>query len=158
LPEAQSALVIAKLDRLARNAAFLLALRDSGVDFVAADLPNADRLTVGIMAIFAEFERDMIAKRTKEALQAAKARGTKLGNPKISEASMLGAKANKARALEFAYNVMPIIDQIRRSGALSLRQIAQALNDRGIRTARGGSWGQQTVANVIQQAENIASL
>lgn len=145
-------LVIAKLDRLARNAAFLLALRDSGIDFVAADLPNADRLTVGVMAIFAEHEREMIAKRTREALQAAKARGTKLGNPRISEASALGAGVNKARASEFAYNVMPIIEQIRRTGLSSLRQIAQALNDRGINTARGGRWGQQTVANVIRHA------
>jgi DNA invertase Pin-like site-specific DNA recombinase len=147
-------LVIAKLDRLARNAAFLLALRDSGVDFVAADLPNADRLTVGVMAIFAEHERDMIAKRTREALQAAKARGIKLGNPRIADASALGASANKARASEFADNVMPIIEQIRRSGLSSLRQIAQALNDRGVNTARGGRWGQQTVANVIRHAES----
>lgn len=75
-------LVIAKLDRLSRNAAFLLTLRDSGVRFVAADMPDANELTVGVMALIAQHEREAIAKRTREALQAARARGRVLGNPK----------------------------------------------------------------------------
>jgi DNA invertase Pin-like site-specific DNA recombinase len=78
-------LVIAKLDRLSRNAAFLLTLRDSGVSFVAADLPDANHMVVGVMALIAQHEREAISKRTKEALQAAKRRGVILGNPKVLE-------------------------------------------------------------------------
>src|SRR6185369_16291105 len=79
-------LVIAKLDRLARNAAFLLNLRDSGVDFVCCDMPFADKLTVGVMALMAEREAEMISQHTKDGLAAAKRRGIKLGNPKLARA------------------------------------------------------------------------
>jgi DNA invertase Pin-like site-specific DNA recombinase len=151
-------LVIAKLDRLARNAAFLLTLRDSGVDFVAADMPNADRLTVGIMAIFAEHEREMISNRTKEALAAAKARGVKLGNPELHLHRASGAAANRSAAISFARNLRPLIDQLRSQGFTSLRSLAEELNRRAIATARGGSWAQQTVANVLRLSEASASI
>jgi DNA invertase Pin-like site-specific DNA recombinase len=141
--------VIAKLDRLARNAAFLLTLRDSGVDFVAADMPNADRLTVGILALMAEHERDMISRRTKEALAAAKARGIKLGNPNLFECRARGAEQNARDARAFAARVQAIIAEIARQGFKSRRSIAQELNRRAIPTARGGRWGAQTVANVL---------
>ena len=89
-------LVIAKLDRLSRNAAFLLTLRDSGVNFVAADLPDANHMVVGVMALIAQHEREAISKRTKEALQAAKRRGVVLGNPNGARALRRAGKGNRA--------------------------------------------------------------
>lgn len=143
-------LLIAKLDRLARNAAFLLTLRDSGVSFVAADMPQADKLTVGIMALFAEHERDMISKRTKEALAMAKLRGVRLGNPKPEEASRLGARANEAKASAFAGNLLPLVSELRSKG-MTLRQIAAELTARAIPTARGGAWEATTVRNMLRR-------
>src|SRR5439155_23680324 len=97
-------LLIAKLDRLSRNAAFLLNLRDSGVDFVAVDMPHADKFTVGIMALVAEKERDMISQRTKDSLAAARRRGIKLGNPRPAQALKVAQTANLARADAYAKN------------------------------------------------------
>jgi DNA invertase Pin-like site-specific DNA recombinase len=151
-------LVIAKLDRLARNAAFLLTLRDSGVDFVAADMPQADKLTVSIMAVFAEHERDMIARRTKEALAAAKARGVRLGSPDPLLGSAAGAVSNRFRAAQFASNVLPIVREIQNAGMTTLRDIAQVLNARGIPTARGGTWAPQTVANLLKRQHRSGPL
>jgi DNA invertase Pin-like site-specific DNA recombinase len=150
--KSKARLVIAKLDRLARNAAFLLTLRDSGVDFIAADMPNADRLTVGILALMAEHERDMISRRTKEALAAARARGVKLGNPTLSQCRALGIEQNKRAARAFATRVQPVIAEIIKQGFKSRRSIAEELNRRVIPTARGGRWGAQTVANVLRYA------
>lgn len=143
-------LVIAKLDRLSRNAAFLLKLRDDGVNFVAVDMPNANRLTVGIMAVIAEDERERISARTKAALEAAKARGTRLGNPNGFSGRVFrdGGRAAKERAEEYVRKVAPII--LRLSGeALSLGAIAKRLTDMNINTARGGSWTAQAVKNVL---------
>jgi len=146
-------LVIAKLDRLARNAAFLLTLRDSGVDFVAADNPTADRLTVGILAIFAEHEREKISQRTKEALAEAKRRGIKLGCPEAKRASVLGTKANCERAARYAQNVLPIIRDIQASGISSLRGIAAALNARGVSSPLNRDFSRQTVANLLARVK-----
>jgi DNA invertase Pin-like site-specific DNA recombinase len=145
-------LVIAKLDRLARNAAFLFTLRDSGVEFIAADNPAADKLTVSILAVFAEFERDMVSKRTREALAAAKARGVKLGSPTLHLHREAGSAANRASAISFAQNIRPLIDQLRGQGFTSLRSLAAELNRRAVATARGGAWGQQSVANVLKHS------
>lgn len=144
-------LVIAKLDRLARNAGFLLTLRDSGIEIVAADMPQAGKLQVGIIAIFAEHERDMISKRTIEALAAAKANGKVLGCPCPEKGSAIGAAAVRAKANQFAENTLPIVHQIQRAGLTTLRDIAEALNARGIPTARGGTWAPQTVANLMKR-------
>ncbi|MEI2807023.1 MAG: recombinase family protein [Albidovulum sp.] len=140
-------LVIARLDRLSRNAAFLLALRDSGVRFLACDMPQANDLTVGVMALVAEAEREAISRRTKEALAAARSRGVRLGNPNgaasLRRAGKGGAAlraAVTANADGFARDLAPVIADIRAGGATSLRAIAAELTARGIRTRRGGRW------------------
>lgn len=151
-----SVLVIAKLDRLSRNAAFLLTLKDSGVRFIAADMPDANEFTVGIMALVAQQEREAISKRTKEALQAAKRRGTVLGNPNGAEALRKAGKGNAAgvqaiqlQADTHAEDLRPVLRALAGEGVTSLGQIAKALNDRGIQTPRGGKWHKTSVSNLI---------
>ncbi len=146
-------LVIAKLDRLSRDAHFLLGLEKAGVDFVAADMPMANRLTVGIMAMVADEERRMISARTKAALAAAKARGKKLGG---NRGTVLSASARKkgravqaAKAKERAADLAPVLEEMRRDGMTSLRAIAAALTERGIPTPRGNSrWTAMQVARL----------
>lgn len=149
-------LVIAKLDRLSRNAAFLLTLRDSGVKFVACDLPEANDLTVGIMALVAQQEREAISRRTKEALAVAKARGVKLGNPNgaaaLRRAGKGGAPLRQAvsrNADEFAADLAPVVEDIRSEGGTTLRAIAAELNARGMLTQRGGRWHVSNVRNLL---------
>ena len=148
-----ASLVIAKLDRLSRDAAFLMGLEAAGVDFVAADMPHANRLTVRLMAVLAQEEREMIGARTKAALQAAKARGTVLGGWKGGPVvdGKLGNDANRAKADAFAADVGPMTRAMRDRG-LSLRQIAAELTKEGIRTARGGLWTAAAVRSVLGRA------
>ena len=103
-------------------------------------------------AALAEKERSLIATRTKAALAAAKARGVKLGGPKLAEARRSGAASIKALADRHAANVLPIIREIQRTGATSLHQIADALNARGISTPRGGQWYAKSVSNALARA------
>ncbi|HEX7857488.1 MAG TPA: recombinase family protein [Sphingobium sp.] len=149
-------LIIAKLDRLSRNAAFLLQLQDSGAKFIAADMPEACNLTVGIMALVAQQEREAISKRTKEALAAARARGTKLGNPNGAEALRRAAKGNgasvaaiKAEADAFAADLAPTVAKLRAEGHASLPALARELNAGGFQTARGGRWHPSSVRNLL---------
>lgn len=149
-------LVIAKLDRLSRNAAFLLTLRDSGVHFLAVDMPEANDLTVGIMALVAQQEREAISRRTKEALALAKARGLKRENPNGAEALRRAGKgavalreAVSANADRFAVQLGPVVEVIRVQGHVSLRRIAAELNLRGMMTRRGGQWQVSNVRNLI---------
>ncbi len=149
-------LVIAKLDRLSHNAAFLLTLRDSGVRFLAVDMPEANHLTVGIMALVAQPEREAISRRTKEALAAAKARGVKLGNPKGADALRRAGKGGAAlratvesNAARFARDLAPVVEAIRAEGCTSLRALAAALIARGMMTRRGGRWHLSTVKNLL---------
>jgi DNA invertase Pin-like site-specific DNA recombinase len=149
-------LVIAKLDRLSRNAHFLLGLKEAGVDFVCADMPSANRLTVGIMAMVAEEEGRMISARTKAALAAARRRGVQLGgynkNPTISaKARKAGQEANARKAAARASDIAPIIADLQATGATSLRAIAAGLNDRGIPTTRGGEWSAVQVMRVLER-------
>jgi DNA invertase Pin-like site-specific DNA recombinase len=146
-------LVIAKLDRLSRNLAFIANLLEAGTDFVAADNPHANKSMVQMMAVFAEMERDAISKRTREALAAAKSRGVQLGNPRLAEASAIAIAASKEAADRFAANVAPIIKQIQASGVSSLRGVARTLSARGVKTARGGQWTARMVINVLRRAE-----
>lgn len=151
-----SVLVIAKLDRLSRNAAFLLTLRDAGVRFIAADMPDANELTVGIMALVAQQEREAISKRTKEALEAAKRRGAVLGNPNGAEAlrragkgNVAGVQAIKLQADAHAEDLRPVLADLAGEGITSLGGIAKELNHRGIQTPRGGAWYKTSVANLL---------
>jgi DNA invertase Pin-like site-specific DNA recombinase len=154
-----STLVIAKLDRLSRNASFLLALRDSGVRFIAADMPEANELTIGIMALVAQQEREAISRRTKEALAAAKARGLRLGNPN-GAAALLRAqtgnaaslKAIGARADQHAARLVPVLATLALEGVRSLGDIANALNERSMLTPRGGRWHKSSVRNLLNRA------
>ncbi|MEO8998027.1 MAG: recombinase family protein [Rhodanobacter sp.] len=149
-------MLIAKLDRLSRNAAFLLTLRDSGVRFVAADMPDANDLTVGIMALVAQQEREAISRRTKEALAAAKARGVRLGNPNGAAALRRADHGNAASvavirnaADHHARNLAPVIRALTADGLTSLGAVAGALNERGMLTPRGGAWHKSSVRNLL---------
>ncbi|MCB5945839.1 recombinase family protein [Acidocella sp. KAb 2-4] len=145
-------LLIAKLDRLSRDAHFLLGLDKAGVEFVAVDMPNANRLTVHLMAVIAQGEREMISARTKAALAAAKERGTVLGGfrggPKVDHRQ--GTAALVKRADDFAARVGPMIAGMKAEG-LSLGEIAARLNERQIRTARGGAWVAMTVKRALDR-------
>lgn len=161
-------LLIAKLDQLSRDAHFLIGLQKAGTAFVAADMPEANSLTIGIMALVAQQEREAISARTKAALQAAKARvavnGQKnhpevkrLGNPNGAKClrnydGSAGVAAIKANADERAAELVATIETIKAEGIASARGIASALNDRGIVTARGGKWSASTVIDVIARA------
>src|SRR5580704_3843878 len=138
-------LVIAKLDRLSRNVAFIATMMDAGVEFVACDNPHATRLTLHILAAVAEHEREMISARTKAALQAAKARGVRLGR----NAERL-APANRAAALDHANQIKGVLAELNRSG-MTNREIAAELTARGITTPRGGRWHPQTVRRVMER-------
>jgi DNA invertase Pin-like site-specific DNA recombinase len=146
----RATLLIARLDRLARNVAFISNLMESRVDFVAVDMPDANRLTVHILAAVAEHEREMISQRTKDALHAAKRRGVRLGNPHPLPASRLALAALKQRTGEFHATVRPLIHTLREQGC-SFPAIARELNNRNIPTARGGLWYPATVRNILKR-------
>lgn len=145
----RATLVIARLDRLARNVNFISGLMESRVDFVAVDMPEANRLTIHILAAVAEHEREMISKRTKAAMQIAKARGTRLGNPNPAPAAQQAVKALKAKTAEYHATVKPLIRELRQQG-MSLSAIAAELSRRNVPTARGGLWYPATVKNILR--------
>jgi DNA invertase Pin-like site-specific DNA recombinase len=145
-------LVIAKLDRLSRDAHFLIGLSKGGVEFMATDMPNANRLTVGIMALVAQQEREAISARTKAALAAAKARGTKLGRPENLSGQSIGATVSaivrRATAEKFKYDLADIVNQAKQQGAQSLRDIAAYLNAAKIPARSGGQWSANQVRRI----------
>jgi len=133
----RAVLLIARLDRLARNVAFIANLMESGVDFIACDMPQANRLTIHILAAVAEHEREMISQRTKAALAAAKARGVQLGNPRLTEARERARTTHHARRP--APEVLALMQGWRSQGA-GFREIARRLNRLNIRPGRGRAW------------------
>jgi DNA invertase Pin-like site-specific DNA recombinase len=150
-------LVVAKLDRLSRNAAFLMTLRDSGVSFVAADLPEANTMTVGVMAVVAQHEREAISARTIAALAAAKRRGVKLGgvrdgSPNIRRYQKQAVAANVARADERLRDVADDLRALAREG-LSLNAMAKRLNDLDVKTSRGCAWTATAVRRAMLRPE-----
>lgn len=145
----KSVLVVAKLDRLSRNASFLLSLQNAGVEFVCCDAPNVDKFTVGILALVAQRERELISERTKAALQVAKNRGIRLGCPDpVRSVSLMHIGVRKAKA-DFNARMLPIIRQIQSAGVTTFHGIAECLNRRGIATRHGKQWFPTTVRNVL---------
>jgi DNA invertase Pin-like site-specific DNA recombinase len=146
--------IVAKLDRLSRDVAFISGLMAQRVPFIVAEQGrDADPFMLHLYAALAEKERRLISERTRSALQARKAKGATLGNPRnIREAAAIGRSVQTATANQLAANMMPIIDSLRLAGVRDLRGLAQALNTRGVRTARGGRWHVSNVKNLIDRA------
>jgi DNA invertase Pin-like site-specific DNA recombinase len=149
-------LVIARLDRLARNLHFVSSLQERGVDFVAADMPDANRLTIHIIAAVAESVGRTISENTKMALAAAKARGVKLGNPNGARALQGKQVGNadavakiKGNAAQRALDLAGIVTELRATGLTSVRSIAEALNDQGIPAPRGDTWHPTAVSRLL---------
>ena len=144
---------VAKLDRLSRDVHFISGLMAHKVPFLVAELgPDVDPFVLHLFAALAEKERSLISTRTRQALAAAKDRGVTLGNPKLHVARRSAVEAVKAEADRYAANILPIIREAQKAGATTLRQIADALNARGVATARGGQWHAQSVLNILERA------
>ena len=143
---------VAKLDRLSRDVHFVSGLMAHRVPFVVAELgADVDPFVLHLFAALAEKERSLIATRTRQALAAAKARGVLLGSPKLSKARESAVASIRAGADQHAANVLPIIREAQKAGATTLRALADALNARGISTARGGLWHAMSVKNVLDR-------
>jgi DNA invertase Pin-like site-specific DNA recombinase len=148
--KAKASIVVAKLDRLSRDVAFIAGLMAQRVPFITVEHGlDVDPFVLHLYAALAEKERAQISARTKAALAAKKAQGVKLGNPNAAEAGRLGQAAQKVAADANAANVLPIIRSLQASGLTTLAQIAHALNMRGVRTVRGGEWHASTVRNIL---------
>lgn len=143
-------LVIAKLDRLARNVHFISGLMESGIDFVAADMPNADRFMLHVYAAMAEEEGRRISERTKAALAAAKERGVELGR----NGKALAAQ-NRANAILFAKRIEKQFVALGITYDMDLQSIARTLNQNGIKTRNGGMWYKMTVSRLLQRLRHF---
>jgi DNA invertase Pin-like site-specific DNA recombinase len=151
---AKCSVVVAKLDRLSRDVAFVSGLMAQRVPFIVAELGrDADPFMLHLYAALAEKERRLISERTKAALAAKKAAGARLGNPRnVKQAGELGRSVQIADADAFVAGLMPVIEAIRGTGATTLEAMTQALNRRGIRSPRGGRWYASSVANLLDRA------
>jgi DNA invertase Pin-like site-specific DNA recombinase len=155
---AKCPVVVAKLDRLSRDVAFISGLMAQRVPFIVAELgADADPFMLHLYAALAEKERRLIADRTRTALAAKKATGAALGNPRnLGEAGRLGRRTQASEAERFAANVLPIVAEIRACGVAGLEGIAAVLNGRGVRTARGGRWHVSTVKNLLARETGLS--
>ena len=151
--------VVAKLDRLSRDVAFVAGLMAQRVPFIVAELGrDADPFMLHLYAALAEKERRLISERTKAALTAKKASGIRLGNPhNLSAAGSRGRAIQVAAADEFAQTVLPIIRAIQAAGTTSFASVASVLNARGVKSARGGKWHVSSVANVLGRTPDYRS-
>lgn len=150
-----AALVIAKLDRLSRRVSFVARILDSNVRFVVADMPQADRMTLQMMAVVAERERALISERTKAALHAAKLRGRRLGNPGIHLCRQAAADARSARADQFARELHRVVQAIYKDSTYA--KAADDLNRLGVSTLNGGKWHPTTVRNLLLRVERMVA-
>ena len=137
-------LVIAKLDRLARNVHFISGLMEAGIDFIAADMPSADRFMLHVYAAMAEEEGRRISERTKAALKIAKNRGVKLG---VNGRQL--AETNRNHAIQYAQLISPKLQNIGIRKGMNLQQAADLLNNAGLRTARGGKWYRSSISRLF---------
>jgi DNA invertase Pin-like site-specific DNA recombinase len=154
---AKCSVVVAKLDRLSRDVAFVAGLMAQRVPFIVAELGrDADPFMLHLYAALAEKERRLISERTKAALVAKKAAGAALGNPvNLAEAGSLGRVTLVESANDFAHLLAPALRAIRSEGATTLRSIAQALNRRGVKSPRGGTWYPSSVANLLSRSDSF---
>jgi DNA invertase Pin-like site-specific DNA recombinase len=154
---AKCSVLVSKLDRLSRDVAFVAGLMAQRVPFMVAELGrDADPFMMHLYAALAEKERRLISERTKAALAAKKASGAKLGNPSnIVHAGEVGRSIQRDAADEFVAGLLPIIQAIRSTGAVTLRDMASALNQRGIRSARGGRWHVSSVLNILARVHSL---
>jgi DNA invertase Pin-like site-specific DNA recombinase len=155
---AKCSVVVAKLDRLSRDVAFVAGLMAQRVPFIVAELGrDADPFMLHLYAALAEKERRLIGQRTKAALAAKRAAGASLGNPRnLDHAGSLGRAALARAADEFASGLIPVMQAIRNAGTLTLASIALELNRRGIRSARGGNWQRSSVRNLLERTKLLA--
>ena len=142
----KATLVIAKLDRLARNVHFISGLLESGIKFVAADFPEANELTIHLLSVFAQHETKMISTRTKDALAQAKLRGVKLGNPRLDECRPVSSEG----AINFANELKPILTSFI-SNNYTQRQMVEELNKLNIKTSRGNDWSQIQLQRTLKR-------
>ncbi len=152
---AKCPVLVSKFDRLSRDVAFIAGLMAQRVPFVVAELgPDVDPFMLHVYAALAEKERRrLISERTRSALQSKKAKGAALGNPRnLDQAGAIGREAQQSEAARFAQNILPLIESIQAAGTTGMVAIAKALNDRGVRTARGGQWHCSSVRNVMNRS------
>jgi DNA invertase Pin-like site-specific DNA recombinase len=157
---AKCSVLVSKLDRLSRDVAFVSGLMAQRVPFIVTELGrDADPFMLHLYAALAEKERSLIAERTKAALASKRASGERLGNPtNLRHAGALGRATQVAAADEFVSGLLPVVMAIRQTGAKTLEAMSQALNQRGIRTARGGTWRASSVANLFVRARRSTAL